>query len=146
MSKQWRIILESFSLIIIGVLVIAFCYIAYLMIYLSVEQLFYQDNVQQLPAHFIRIGSCLLLVSVYFWVLLTKLNDFIKAFLLSGPLTMIIVTVVLTYYNKLFIAVILVLIMILSIIWFSHKTKQVWYYYPIIVMSLIIGLLYAWPR
>jgi hypothetical protein len=146
MSKPWKQLLEALYLLILGFLVIVCCFIVYLMIYLSVEELFYHENVQLMPAGTLRISSCLLLVVVYFWVLKTKLSDFIKAFLLCGPLTVTNVTVVLTFYDKLYIAIPLVSIIFLTILGIVYKTKQSWYYYPIIVMSLIIGLLYAWPR
>lgn len=146
MSKPWKQLLEALYLLTLGFLVIVCCFIVYLMIYLSVEKLFYHENVQQMPAGTLRISTCLLLVVVYFWVLKTELSDFIKAFLLCGPLTVTNVTVVLTFYDKLYIAIPLVTIIFLTTLGIVYKTKQSWYYYPIIVMSLIIGLLYAWPR
>src|SRR5690554_2124332 len=81
-----------------GLLVLALCYLGYFAVYMFIESVFFTNNPASVPAGIIRSSYAIVLIAVYLLLLRTKLSDLIKTIILIGPMTMLIITVILTLY------------------------------------------------
>lgn len=140
------IVLPLIIIILGGLLLVATFWLLYLGIYLSVETVFYPSKPQAVPADLIRTISSLLLGIAYLSILRTKWPDIVKSTLLVAPMTTILITIVLDFYMMPFAAVPLFLVVVGISVFLIYKFKKNWFYYFAVFYSIIIALLYSWPR
>lgn len=129
-----------------GVIVLGTCYMLYYGFYLAVDALIFSKNPSMLRMDLLRITFTVILFFIGLLIWRTKWPDLLKVILLTGPLTMLFVTSILTYYMKLTIAVSIVAGISLCSILLVHLFKKPWIYYYAIAVSIIAGIYYAWPR
>lgn len=131
---------------VLGLLVLALCYAGYFAVYMFIESLFYPNNPTSVPAGIIRNSYTALLIAVYFLLHRTKIRDLAKAIILFGPLTMLIIALILALYKTLLLAALSALVVTTCCIYLLYRYKKPWFYYYAAALSVVAAIFYAWPR
>lgn len=129
-----------------GLLVLALSYVGYFAVFMFIETMFFANDPQAIPAGIIRNSYAAALLAIYLLLLRTKLSDLILAILLVGPLAMLIISVILRFYETLAVAVALSAAIALICLYLIYRAKKPWFYYYAVAVSVIAALAYAWPR
>lgn len=129
-----------------GLFVLALSYAGYFAVYMFVESVFFPNNPTSVPAGTIRNTYTALLLAVYLLILRTKIRDLIKAIILIGPLTMLIIAINLAYYLKPVLAIASTLVIAICCSYLLYRYKKPWFYYYAAVLSVVAAIFYAWPR
>lgn len=129
-----------------GLLVLVLCYAGYFAVYMVIESVFFPNNPTSVPAGTIRNAYTVLLLAVYLLLIRTKISDLLKAIILAGPLTMLIIAVNLALYLKPVLAIASTLAVAICCSYLLYRYKKSWYYYFAAVLSVAAALFYAWPR
>ena len=131
---------------VLGLFVLVLCYAGYFAVYMLIESQFYPNNPTSVPAGIIRNSYTALLIAVYFLLLRTKIRDLAKAIILLGPLTMLIIALILALYKTLLLAALSALVVTTCCIYLLYRYKKPWFYYYAAALSLVAAIFYAWPR
>lgn len=94
----------------------------------------------------IRWTYALVLVVIYQIVCKTNVSDRIKAFLMIGPLTTLLITIILTFYQNIMLFVGLIAFVILFLLYVFYRMKKPWYHTYALIVSVLAALAYGWPR
>ncbi len=137
-SKWIIILLFPFA----GLVLLVSCFFAYYAI-TTLVRLVVKD---QMPMGFIRQIFAMSLVLIYLLVLRLKISDKIKALLMIAPLGTLIITVILTFYQNLPIAIALMSVIVISVIYALHRFHKPWYYYYSLILAVLAAIAYGWPR
>jgi hypothetical protein len=129
-----------------GLLVLALCYLGYFAVYMFIESVFFTNNPTSVPAGIIRSSYAIVLIAVYLLLLRTKLSDLIKTIILIGPMTMLIITVILTLYLTPVFAALSTILITAFCIFLMYKYRKPWIYYYASAISVVAAIAYAWPR
>ena len=129
-----------------GLVVLGVCFFLYYVFYLAVEATFYGYDPTMMPTDRVRIGFAVILIILGLLLLRTKWPDLLKGILLTGPIAMLVVLCVLTFYQNLVVAGIIVAAIILGCAYLILRFKKPWFYYLALVISTAGALFYAWPR
>lgn len=129
-----------------GTFFVALSWLAYYGIYMSVETLFYSADPTQTPTDSIRNASALALVIVYLAFTRLKSPELVKATVLVAPMTVILITIVLALYSKPIYAIPLFLAIVGGCVFVLYRSKKAWFFYYAVAISIVLSLLYAWPR
>ncbi|MHB1455160.1 MAG: hypothetical protein ACYCYM_14575 [Saccharofermentanales bacterium] len=140
------ILLPAVVVPVAGLFVLALCYALYLGFYLTVESTMFAKNPSMMPTGLVRIVFTLILLVLGLLLLFTKWPDLLKVILLTGPMTMLIITSVMINYLQLPIAVAAVSVIVLASLFLVYFFKKPWFYYLGIAISVVAGIFYAWPR
>ncbi len=140
------ILLPIIVIVFGGVLLVALGWLAYAGISAIIESLFYQNAPQSMPQGTVRNISVLLFCMVILALLQTKIHNLVKAMLLVGPLTMVIIATTLQFYTNVWIFIGFILVEIIVSGFLIYRLKKPWFFYVSLVFSTVLGLLYAWPR
>lgn len=146
MNRTLNILIKAILILMGGVMIVALFWLAYLGVTLLLETTLFQDNPQELPQDTLRYISALLAVILILILLRTKLHETIKGMLLLAGIAVFIMALVLRFYQIMWLAVILVVLVSGAIIWIFIRKQKSWIYYYALGIGVIIGLLYAWPR
>lgn len=147
MKKESRSILLSALLVPIGgILVLGICYLLYYALYMSVETLFFSDNPTLVPAGIIRRSYAIGLLILYLFILRTKLSDRLKAILLIGPLSLLMITSILAFYDMPAYSVSAIAAFVFLCLFLLRRYKVSWIYYYASALSVLAAIFYAWPR
>jgi len=139
-------LLSSVLIPISGLLVLALCYIGYLAVYMFIESVFFTNNPTSVPAGIIRNSYTIVLIAVYLILLRTKISDRFKAIILIGPMTMLIIAVILALYLTPVLAVISTMVIAVCCFFLLYKYKKPWIFYYAAAISVVAAIFYAWPR
>ena len=139
-------LLSSVLIPIGGLLVLALCYIGYFAVYMFIESVFFTNNPTSVPAGIIRNSYTIVLIAVYLILLRTKISDRFKAIILIGPMTMLIIAVILALYLTPVLAVISTMAIAVCCFFLLYKYKKPWIYYYATWISVVAAIFYAWPR
>ena len=131
---------------VLGLLVLALCYAGYFAVYMFVESAFFSNDPMSVPAGIIRNSYTALLIAVYFLLLRTKIRDLAKAIILFGPLTMLIIALILSLYKTPLLAALSALVVTACCIYLLYRYKKPWFYYYAAALSVVAAIFYAWPR
>jgi hypothetical protein len=129
-----------------GILMLGLVFLSYLALNMVVENWVYGGNPQLVRVDLLRRGFALLVMLLYFTLEWTKWLDWIKATILIGPFTMVLVTIVLQYTQNSMMAVLGVSLLVIISILIIRRIKRPWFYYYAIGWSVLAALVYAWPR
>lgn len=148
MKKNYNrsVLLSSVIIPIGGLLVLALCYIGYFAVYMFVESVFFPNDPTSVPAGIIRNSYAIVLLVIYLILLRTKISDLFKAIILIGPMTMLIIAVILALYLKPVLAVISTMAIAACCLFVLYKYKKPWFYYYAAAISVVAAIFYAWPR
>lgn len=147
MKAQWvkKYLIPAITVLVGGIIFIVICFILYLAIVLLLERTIYKANPQALPMDLVRMGSMLCLVAVYLVMYFTKLPDLLKAVLLPGAIGAIGITIILSLYQKPWLAVCVFLGVVGGIAFLFVRQKKPWYFYLALIFASVIAIAYAWP-
>lgn len=129
-----------------GLLATALAWILYLGIYLGLESLFYAEDPQSFPADSLRTGCALAFLGIYLLLSRSRLSPLLQSCFFAGSMTTLLITVVLDFYSKPFLAVpvYLGILGLATVILIGRKRP--WFFYWALAYSVGLSLWYAWPR
>lgn len=131
---------------IAGVFLLGVCFMLYFGVYRIVESAFYSTNMGGMPAEPLRLSLAAVLILAYFILLRTKAPELVKAIGLTAPLGVLLIAVILGFYqNPLMLGISVVVIAGLCGVWI-HKTKKPWIFYYAAAVAIAAALFYALPR
>jgi len=129
-----------------GILMLGLVFLSYLAVNMVVENWVYGGNPQLVRVDVLRRGFALFVMLLYFTLEWTKWPDWIKATILIGPFTMMLVTIVLQYYQNIMMALLGVSLLVIISVLIIRRTRRPWFYYYALGWSVLAALVYAWPR
>lgn len=129
-----------------GILTLAICYLSYFGVYTLIEAIFYPNNPTAVPAGIIRTSYTVALLMLYLLLLRTKMSDLFKATVFIGPMTMLIITAILAFYETQALAVAAIVAIALFCIFLLYRYKKAWIYYFAAAVSILVAIVYAWPQ
>ncbi len=145
--KTWfkTIFIPTICILLGGIFIVAIAWMIYLGIYLSLEALFYPTNPQAVPADYIRIVCAVLFILSYLFILRSHASQTMKAMIFVGPLTTLVITLILSFYTHLILVSILLAVMVILILGLIRHYKRGWVFYLATLYSLLLGVAYALP-
>jgi hypothetical protein len=129
-----------------GLLILAACYLLYGGIYNLVEITLFPDDPLQVPAGMIRNSYAFVLLALYLALLRTKISDLLKATILIGPVTTLIIAAILAFYEQPALAIAITVIIAAICMFLLYRYKKPWIYYYAAAITILAGIAYAWPR
>ncbi len=129
-----------------GLLLVAIAWLSYLGIYLFVEEVIYHGDYASVSAGTIRNLSTVGLCIITFFVMISKAKEVLKAIFLVGAFSTVVISVMLKFYVNPWIAVMIIGIIAILLVIMIFYFKKPWFYYIVIIYSITLGLLYAWPQ
>lgn len=129
-----------------GLLMLGLTFFGYLLVYLTIESVFFASDPQSMDTGLVRRGFMVFIVLVYLLIEKTKLPKLLKATIMVGPYAMVLVTIVLQYYNHMPVALMFVSIFVALSLFIIRLTKRPWFYYYAAGIAILAGLFYGWPR
>jgi hypothetical protein len=129
-----------------GIVMLGLVFLGYLALNVFTETVIYGGNYQLVKVDFLRRSFAIFVMLVYFTLEWTKWPDWIKATILVGPFTMILITIILQYYQNMTLALMGVSILVIISVLIIQRVKKPWFYYYAIGISVLASLLYGWPR
>jgi hypothetical protein len=121
-------------------------WISYYGFFLLVRNIFYRGIDNALNFSLLRNIAALLFALISLPIFLTKINELFKSTFMVGPISGIIIAITLWFYQTMVVALLFISILIAGIIFLIRYFKKPWFYYYATLFSLIVSLLYAWPR
>lgn len=128
-----------------GLVMMALTWLVYALYFNSLESLFYADDPLAFPAGLVRQTYAILLVLLYLALLRTRLPDLIKAILITGPLSTVIITVGFVFYEKPVVSVVVMVAVAAVCAILLYRFRRPWLYYYAGVIATLVALAYAWP-
>lgn len=125
-----------------GLVLLGICFLTYF----GVFSLFRFILKEKIPVGFIRQMFTMALVLIYLLIYRFKFSDKVKAILMIGPLGTLIITVILTFYQDLPIAIALMSVIVISIGYVLNRYHKPWYYYYSLILAVLAAIAYGWPR
>jgi len=129
-----------------GLLVLAICYLGYFAVYMLIESVFFPGDPTSVPAGIIRNSYAMALLVLYLALLRTTVSDLIKATIYIGPVTMLIVAVILALYLTPVLAALSTIAIAVCCIILLYTYKKPWIYYYATAIAIVVAVAYAWPR
>ncbi len=128
-----------------GLLALGICYLLYFGVYMLVETQFFPNDPTAVPAGIIRNSYAVALLILYLPLLRARIPDLIKATLLIGPLTTLIIAAVLACYKIPILAISVTAAIAAGCGFLVYRGKKPWFYYYAIGLTVLAGIAYAWP-
>lgn len=129
-----------------GLVVLLLCFLLYFGFTIAVESLVFSGDPSRVPMDRIRMIFTAILFVLGLLLLRAKWPELLKVILLMGPLAMLMVTSVLTYYMRLPIAVAIVAVIAAASLFLAWRFKKPWFYSYAILVTTAAAIIYAWPR
>jgi hypothetical protein len=143
MNKDTRInLLIIIFFPLVGLILLASCFFIYFGIFSFLELVMGQ----RVPVGLVRQTFAIVIVLIYLLICRLKISEIIKALLMIGPLATLVITVILTFYQNLLVAIALMFIIVFSIIYFLYRHHKKWFYYYSVVLAVVAAIAYGWPR
>jgi hypothetical protein len=139
------IVLPLVTISVGGLLIMGLTWLLYGLIFNLLESLFYPDNPLAFPADIVRRVYALVLVLLYLILLRTRLSDLLKAVLITGPLSSVMITVGILFYEKPVISIASIIAVAAVCGALLYQSKKPWLYYYAGVIAALVAITYAWP-
>lgn len=146
-NRVWSVLLPLILIPAGGLLILGFCFLGYLGLYLGVEALFFADDPGAVPADRLRNTYAFALVVLGVTVVLAaRLPDLLKATILIGPLATLVVAAILRWYMSPAAAVAATAAIALGCLFLLYRFRKPWFYYYAAAAAVAAGVAYGWPR
>lgn len=130
-----------------AIMVFALVYGGYYLIFMLLERfMFHQNGRGPLTPMMLRISYAILLTALAFLVQRSRASDLVKAIVLTAPLTMLIITVLLMFYQTIPVALALILGIAVITLLVLVRLHKPWFYYYAAGLAVAAGFFYGWPR
>ncbi len=129
-----------------GLLMVGLVYFLYLITYLLLEFLFFKNNPNDFPMDYYRHAFSIFIFGLFLFFSFVHWPRLLKAIVFIGPLTMLFVTITLTFYETPFFGFGINLLIGAVIVFINIRSKSPWYVYFSFVFSLLVATFYAWPH
>ena len=129
-----------------GLLMMALTLVVYGVLFNLLESLFFPNDPLSFPAGAFRMAFAVALVPLYLLLLRTQLSDLLKAILLTGPLSAVIITVGHALYEQPIVSVSAMFVTMVLCGLLLHRFKKPWVYDYAAAIASLVALVYAWPR
>ena len=129
-----------------GLLMMALTFVLYAVIYNLLESLFFPNDPLSFPAGAFRRAFAVVLVLLYLLLSRKSLSDLPKAILLTGPLSVVIITVGHALYENPAVSILAMFVAIALCGFLLYRFKKPWIYYYAGAVASLVALAYAWPR
>jgi len=141
-----RLIRDILLISTVGLVTLALFWLLYLGLYLGVEALFYPTNPTEFPADTLRRVAAIVLYVLYIAFLFSKTSTVVKAIATVAPNAVLLITIVLAYYQLPLYFIIGVILFDVTTILVYRRKHLPWHYYFALGYGTCLALLYAWPR
>lgn len=138
--------LPILSITLLGVLCLAASFFLYYGFVLIMERFVYADNPSQMSMGIVRITFTAVYAMLYLLLLKIKGCHLTKATLMVGPLGVVIVTLILSNYQQMTQALLIVSAFLIVVLALLRIFKKPWFYYYAVAVATMTALFYAWPR
>lgn len=129
-----------------GLLILATGYMLYYALYMFVETTFFPNDPTSVPAGIIRNSYAAALFVLFMILLRTKISELLKATILIGPMTMLIIAAILAFYENQVLAIAATVVIAVGCIFLLYRYKKPWIYYYAAAISVVVAIAYAWPK
>ena len=141
MTKKYAIIKEGILVTIASFLTLAVAFMLYFMIFMIFESIANQDGSYGFVSS-LRVGYGIIWLGLCLIVYRTTIYDWLKAGVLTASLTTFMVGIgVQLYESPIAVGAVLFLVAATSV-FLLHKTKQKWYHYYAVALSILAALFY----
>lgn len=140
------IVIPLFIIPVGGILILGICYLLYFGVYQFVETLFFLKDPTSVPAGIIRNSYAAALLIFYWALFRTKLSELLKATILIGPMTTILIAAILAFYENITLAIAVIVVITALCIFLLHRFKKPWIYYYATAVTVVAAIAYAWPK
>jgi hypothetical protein len=144
-SSFRSIVVRLFIITIGGLVIVALTWLLYALIFNLLESLFYPDEPLAFPAGLVRQTYAVVLVLLYLILLRTRLSDLLKAILITGPVSTLIITVGFVFYEKPVISITVMVVVAAVCGILLYQSKKPWLYYYAGGIAALVAIAYAWP-
>lgn len=129
-----------------GLLVLVLCFLLYYGFVLAMESAVFAGDPQRVPMDKLRIIFTVTLAAAGVLVLVTKLPDLLKAILLMGPAGTLMITVFLTFYQRLPTAYVILSVILAALLFLIYRYKKPWLYTYALLLATLAAIVYGYPR
>jgi len=129
-----------------GILVLILCFLLYYGFILSMESFIFTGDPQRVPVGNLRVIFTVILLAAGVVILCTKWPDLIKAILLMGPAGTLLITVILTFYQRLPTACVILAVILACFLFLIYKYKKPWLYTYALLLAALAAIFYGYPR
>ena len=143
-KKTLSILIPLVSVLFGGVLILVLTYFGYVALYFFIEANFIKDP-RLFQMGMFRSSYMMVMILIYFLIERSKIHDYFKAAALVSPLSMVLVVVVLRFYDRLPYAYLGIAVVLAGLMTWLIVSKKPWYYYLSSMITLGVSIAYAWP-
>lgn len=129
-----------------GLMVMVLTLVLYSVLYNLLESLFFPNDPFSFPAGALRRAFTIAMVLLYLLLLRLQLSDLLKAILLTGPLSAVVITVGHALYEQPAVSISAMVVTIAICGLLLYRFKMPWIYYYAGAIASLVALAYAWPR
>lgn len=129
-----------------GLLALGICYLLFLLTNHLARYLVAFINPSSMPPFIVRRVLAAALMALYVVLLRTKFSDIVKSTILVGPLGFLILTAILSFYEKQMWAIAVTVVIAAISAFMVFKSKKPWFYYYAIGITVLMSILLAWPQ
>lgn len=137
---------EVCSVIFGGLVFVAVIWFLYVGIYNVLESIFYSDDPQSFPADQLRFVAATSFLVIFILVFRKIKSKLLLATLSVAPLSTLYIMIILNFYSHYYQWISICFVIFGLMIAGIMKLKAQWYFYLSTAYSLLLALLYAWPR
>ena len=141
MSKKSEIIKEGMIVTLASLLTLAIAFMLYFLIFMVFEDFANQDGSYGFVSP-LRIGYGIIWLALGLIVYRTTIYDWLKASVLTASLTTFMVGIGVQLYESPIVVGLVLLLVAATSAFLLHKTKQKWYHYYAVAISIIAALFY----
>ena len=129
-----------------GLVVMALTLVLYGVLFNLLESLFFPNDPLSFPAGAFRMVFAIAMALLYLLLLRTQLSDLLKAILMTGPLSAVVITVGHALYEQPAVSISAMVVTIAICGLLLYQFKKPWIYYYAGAVASLVALAYAWPR
>ena len=128
-----------------GLLALGMSYLIFFLINNLGESLFFPTTPTAMPVFIVRRVYAMLLMILYLVLIRNRMPDLLKATILVGPLGFLTTTAILTYYEKLTLAIVAILVIAAVSAFLVYRIKKPWFYYYAVAITVLVSVALSWP-
>jgi len=141
-----RNVLELFTVLIGGVIFVGIIWFLYVGIYNALETILYPNDPLSFPADLLRFGAATLFLVLFLLFFKRIQNLLLRATISVAPISTFFIMIVLNLYTQYYLWIPIILVLTALLVLELIKLKLPWYFYVSLGYSVLLSLLYAWPR
>lgn len=147
-SKQWKKefifqkIKEGLLVTFGSILALVSSFLFYYLLFLFFEQIIDREHSYHFVS-FLRMGYGIVWMLIGIILLCSKLKNWMKACMVTGSLTTLMVTIGAEFYQTPIIPILIAIFLTILILFLLYKQKKQWYYYYCLGISILSFLLYT---